>query len=155
MVPVNVLFRFFGIFKTDLTNEAKGVQTHRETYQDWAGIPGEENIHKLTDENLTSFLKGRDSVLVMFYAPWCGHCKAMKPDYARAAISLARDSPAATLAAIDCAQYPRVLERHQIQGYPTLKYYRHGSLFGEYGRGRRAGDIIAFMTRPPAHKDEL
>ena len=32
----------------------------------------------LTEDDFVSFVKKKKHVLVMFYAPWCGHCKRAK-----------------------------------------------------------------------------
>merc|ERR1712146_748336 len=38
--------------------------------------------------------------MVMFYAPWCGHCKKLKPDWEK--LGQATDCNKVTIARIDC-----------------------------------------------------
>ena len=39
------------------------------------------NVVVLDDSNYTSFVNEHPYVFVKYYAPWCGHCKSMAPDY--------------------------------------------------------------------------
>lgn len=60
--------------------------------------------------------------LIMFYAPWCGYCKTMKPDYSKAAAEL---KPDFILAAIDVNKPENSVVRrtYNISGFPTLLYF--------------------------------
>ena len=63
--------------------------------------------------------------LVMFYAPWCGHCKALSPVFAHAAKEFRE---IAKFVAVD-ATVDRTMwgKDHGIDGFPTLKLYSAGS----------------------------
>ncbi|ODM91354.1 Protein disulfide-isomerase A5 [Orchesella cincta] len=122
---------------------------------DWVGLQGGGNVHILTDSNIGNFIKSQEATLIMYYAPWCGHCKSAKPEYAKAAEMLTKEAPGSVLAAVDCMRYPSVYEEYEIVGYPTFKYYRSGRLIGEYHHRRRAADFVHFMMRKPKSRDEL
>lgn len=109
----------------------------------WSDVPS--HVHHLTDDNFDEFMEEHDSVLVMFYAPWCGHCKAMKPDYMDAAEELANRNARGVLAGVDCTKQKSLAKKFEIGGFPTLKYFRKGVLHQEYRKSRTKEDIVDFM----------
>ncbi|KAI8904371.1 thioredoxin-like protein [Gorgonomyces haynaldii] len=71
-------------------------------------------------------LKSEHAAIVEFYAPWCGHCKALAPEYKKAAQKL---KGLAKVVAVDCddKQNQDICQKYQVQGFPTLKIFPGGS----------------------------
>ena len=72
-------------------------------------IPNENAFNKLLK-------KSKQKMLVMFYAPWCGYCKKLKPDYGKAATELKGE---AKMVAIDC-DLPGNSKLKQVYNYTVL-----------------------------------
>lgn len=103
-----------------------------EAKPDWK--PPEDHVLVLTTDNFTEYVSMSELILVEFYAPWCGHCKRLAPNYANAAkeLNLKHNIP---LAKVDATEEVSLAKQFGVDGYPTLLIFRNGKEY-EYSGPR-------------------
>ena len=94
------------------------------------------------------WIKTTDSCLIMIHTAWCGHCKAMKPDYIMAADDLKEEKSAARLAAIEGDRFKSWHAPYGVTGFPTLLYFEKGEFKYKYEGQRTREAIVKFMLNP-------
>jgi|TARA_B110000977_G_scaffold64391_1_gene87570 protein disulfide-isomerase-like protein len=82
---------------------------------------------------------------VKFYAPWCGHCRAMAPTWSELAAQV--DGTGVIIADVDATHNPVTTDRFNglIKGFPTLLLFRNGGMF-KYAAPRDLESLLKFAT---------
>lgn len=109
-----------------------------------AEIPVEEGVLVLGDDNFDEAVAAHSMMLVEFYAPWCGHCKKLAPEWAKAAGVLA-DSPV-KLAKVDATEHEGLAQEYGIRGFPTIKFIKNGKS-SDYSGGRTSSEIVSWVNK--------
>ncbi|KDQ08835.1 hypothetical protein BOTBODRAFT_37526 [Botryobasidium botryosum FD-172 SS1] len=102
------------------------------------------DVIELNKDNFKTIVDAEDPMLVEFFAPWCGHCKALAPKYELAATTLKEQN--IKLAKVDCTVEEDICKEHGIGGYPTLKVFRNGTPT-DYNGPREEEGIVQYMVK--------
>lgn len=103
------------------------------------------NVIDLTNDNFDSVVNGDKFAFVEFYAPWCGHCKALAPTYEQLGEAFAKADDV-IIAKVDADGDKTLGSRFGVSGFPTLKYFPKGSTSAEeYSGGRDIKDLVSFI----------
>ncbi|KAJ9528075.1 hypothetical protein QJQ45_005735 [Haematococcus lacustris] len=98
-------------------------------------LPG---VQDLTPANFKSVVNGAKHVLVEYYAPWCGHCKHLVPEYKKLG-DLVQSDPKlknrVVIAKVDADAHRSLGEEYDVRGFPTIKY----------NSGRTAEAFLTFL----------
>ena len=87
-----------------------------------------DNPEALQENPLPTFVK--------FYAPWCGHCKALAPKFKKLAELM--EGTQFVIAEVDCTSATAFCQQHGVRGYPTLKFFNNGQFVEQYKGPREA-----------------
>ncbi|KAG9793275.1 Protein disulfide-isomerase [Exophiala dermatitidis] len=110
-----------------------------------AGLAAASDVHDLKKDNFKDFIAEHDLVLAEFFAPWCGHCKALAPEYEEAATTLKEKN--IPLVKVDCTSEGELCKDYGVEGYPTVKVFRGLDNIKPYPGARKAPAIVSYMTK--------
>ncbi|XP_068603841.1 protein disulfide-isomerase A4 [Brachionichthys hirsutus] len=125
----------------DFDDEDDDDEEAEEAEDDVTEVKEENGVAVLTDGNYETFVEGKDTVLLEFYAPWCGHCKTFAPEYEKIAQALKENDPPVPVAKVDATVATGLSQRFEVSGYPTIKILKRGEPV-DYDGGRTETAIV-------------
>jgi thioredoxin domain-containing protein 5 len=114
----------------------------------------ESGLIVLTDANAASYIQTTKTTFIKFYAPWCGHCKRLAPDWEKLAFSF-KENPSVVIAKVDCTENREICQKYGVRGYPTLKIFRANKELGEHNGARSLEAMTKFVTDNFVDEEEI
>jgi protein disulfide-isomerase A1 len=107
----------------------------------------EPHVKVLTTKNWDETVGKAKYALVEFYAPWCGHCQKLKPEYSKAATSVNEHDATIIIGKVDATQEADLGQKYGVNGYPTIKWFVDGEVAMDYSGSRDAEGIVRWVKK--------
>ncbi|KAE9608975.1 hypothetical protein Lal_00020033 [Lupinus albus] len=137
-VRVSICFLFF-VFALSLTQISADESAESKEF-----------VLTFDHSNFSDTITKHDFIVVEFYAPWCGHCKQLAPEYEKAASALSSHDPPIVLAKVDAneAKNKDLATQYDVKGFPTIKILRKGGKnIQDYKGPREADGIVDYLKK--------
>ena len=111
--------------------------------------PTDNGVTVVVGKNFNDIVLNKDKdVLLEFYAPWCGHCKSLAPEYEKLAARFASVKHV-TIAKVDATANEVEYEGVNVKGFPTLIFFPAGEnkVVVEYDGSRDLAGLTAFLKK--------
>ena len=102
------------------------------------------SVIQLNKDNFEKEVIKSDSLwLILFYAPWCGHCRAFHPQFEKLAKST---KGLFKIGAVNCEEERDLASKYKIDGFPTVLFFGEDKTkTEEYEGDRKAEKIVDWL----------
>ena len=103
-----------------------------------------EDNHKQALDELNKHAKNGGESVVALTAPWCGHCKAMKPELKKMRSKLKGGN--GIVANVSDKYHAQLDMDTQVDGFPTVRHFKGGKKVRDYEGERVASELANFAN---------
>ena len=102
----------------------------------------DSNIVQLNDKNIDSILRNEKTILINFWAEWCGPCVMMEP----AIEKFASESKNIRVAKVNASLNKEIIEKYKIRGLPQFILIKNGEEIKRFAGAMTIADLHRFCN---------